>query len=664
MVNNSDGQCGAIVTYGAVHTADCIASTFGSDHAIGSGNFFSVGVHDELYIVSNAEGVNASCSFLVVVNDTEAPSITCPSNLAMSNDPGMCSAVLRYTQPVGWDNCAGRMNATMVSGLGLGGVLNVSESVTDTYVVHDANGLQAQCSVTVTVADTEAPVFHSCSGDMRVPMDSGKCYATINYGPLTATDNCGNPTVTLLEGQASGTRFSAGATLVNYSAVDSSGNTAICSFTVTVYDDQSPLITCQSSASYGTTEGVCERAVNYIVDHSDNCASNLSQTSGPASGSSLSPGSYDVAFVTTDTSGRSASCSFVVNVTDMEPPVITCPVVSASNNAPDSCSAVVTFGAPSVWDNCGATVSQTSQHGSGYAFPVGSTTVSFRAVDNAGLSGNCSVAVVVNDNQPPTIVCPTDVSTVNDWRQCGANVSLSAPQISDNCGTPSFSVISGNNWSPSFYTVGMTTNTYKVTDGSGNQAQCTMHVTVRDTETPTITCPLGVTLNNSQSYCYRNYSYSAPTIADNCAGTTLTLTSGYASGSSFPVGNTTVSYTVTDTSSMSASCSFQVIVNDIDPPAIACPAAIQTSTDPGVCYTNLSFALPRVQASCADLVKLSLLAGQMPGTLFQKGITNETFSATDPSGKNASCSFKVTVQDLEPPVVVCPNDTVVSTSAS
>src|SRR5262249_938055 len=35
----------------------------------------------------------ASCSFTVTVNDTQAPTVTCPANIAKSTDPNLCSAV-------------------------------------------------------------------------------------------------------------------------------------------------------------------------------------------------------------------------------------------------------------------------------------------------------------------------------------------------------------------------------------------------------------------------------------------------------------------------------------------------------------------------------------------------------------------------------------------
>jgi hypothetical protein len=55
-------------------------------------------------------------------------------------------------------------------------------------------------------------------------------------------------------------------------------------------------------------------------------------------------------------------------------------------------------------------------------------------------------------------------------------------------------------------------------------------------------------------------TWSAPIGSDNCPGATTTQTAGPASGSVFPVGTTTVTYTVNDAHGNSTSCSFTVTV--------------------------------------------------------------------------------------------------------
>jgi hypothetical protein len=109
--------------------------------------------------------------------------------------------------------------------------------------------------------------------------------------------------------------------------------------------------------------------------------------------------------------------------------------------------------------------------------------------------------------------------------------------------------------SGSTFPVGTTTNTFKVTDASGNTAECSFTVTVNDTEDPSITCPSNITL----SACTETASWSAPAANDNCPGATVEQTAGPASGSSFANGSTTtISYKTTDASGNTATCSFTV----------------------------------------------------------------------------------------------------------
>jgi len=70
-----------------------------------SGSTFPVGVTTQTYTVTDQLLNTASCSFTVTVNDTEAPNITCPSNIIVNHDAGMCGAVVSFTPPVGVDNC-------------------------------------------------------------------------------------------------------------------------------------------------------------------------------------------------------------------------------------------------------------------------------------------------------------------------------------------------------------------------------------------------------------------------------------------------------------------------------------------------------------------------------------------------------------------------------
>ena len=109
---------------------------------------------------------------------------------------------------------------------------------------------------------------------------------------------------------------------------------------------------------------------------------------------------------------------------------------------------------------------------------------------------------------------------------------------------------------------------------------------------PTITCPNAITQDNDLGACEAIISYPAPTAMDNCTGETVSLKSGLASGSAFPVGTTTVTYEVTDGAGNTALCSFDVTVNDTLAPGITCPANIVQANDQRACEATVTYSLP------------------------------------------------------------------------
>ncbi|MGI8917728.1 MAG: HYR domain-containing protein [Pyrinomonadaceae bacterium] len=101
--------------------------------------------------------------------------------------------------------------------------------------------------------------------------------------------------------------------------------------------------------------------------------------------------------------------------------------------------------------------------------------------------------------------------------------------------------------------------TYSVetTDSCGTASQ-SASLTL-DLTPPTISCPADIT---AASTCPSGatVNYTAPVGTDNCPGVTTVRTAGPASGSVFPIGTTSVTYTTTDSAGLSTSCSFSVTV--------------------------------------------------------------------------------------------------------
>ncbi|MBL0082836.1 MAG: HYR domain-containing protein [Saprospiraceae bacterium] len=134
------------------------------------------------------------------------------------------------------------------------------------------------------------------------------------------------------------------------------------------------------------------------------------QTAGFASGATFPVGTTANTFRVTDASGNSATCSFTVIITDNELPSITCPANVNQNVSSGTCGAVATYTAVVGTDNCpGSTTLQTAGLASGATYPVGVTTNTFRVTDASGNTATCSFTVTVMDNEPPTVFnCPID----------------------------------------------------------------------------------------------------------------------------------------------------------------------------------------------------------------------------------------------------------------
>ena len=172
---------------------------------------------------TDGNGNTASCSFTVTKVDQTAPSITCPSNKTLALGAN-CSANLPdyRSQATVTDNCGATVSQspapnTVVSGTG---------SITVVLTATDASGNTASCSFTVTKVDQTPPTL-TCASDKSIG-----CNATLTFDAPTASDNCGQPTVTVL----STTSVSTGTSTVytrKWQATDASGNTAVCSQNVT-----------------------------------------------------------------------------------------------------------------------------------------------------------------------------------------------------------------------------------------------------------------------------------------------------------------------------------------------------------------------------------------------------------------------------------------------
>ncbi len=211
-----------------------------------SGSFFPTGTTIVTATATDASG-SASCSFTVTVNEV-APSISCPANIAVNNDAGICGAAVNYAV-----SATGTPAPLVTCNPPSGSTFPVGTTMVNCTASNSA-GI-ANCSFTVTVNDNQSPTI-TCPPNISVGTNSGSCSATVNPGTATASDNCSGVTVSgsRNDRQPLNAAYPKGTTTITWTATDASGKTANCSQSVTVSDNTPPETQLVSAVDgYGTS---------------------------------------------------------------------------------------------------------------------------------------------------------------------------------------------------------------------------------------------------------------------------------------------------------------------------------------------------------------------------------------------------------------------------
>ncbi|PVX47419.1 HYR domain-containing protein [Flavobacterium sp. 103] len=615
---------------------------------------FNIGTTTVTWTATDAAGNTQSCTQTVTVTDTEKPTITCPSNVSVVADAGVCTATgVALGTPTVTDNCS--TGATLVITNDAPTIFSIGTTIV-TWAATDAAGNTATCQQTVTVTDTEKPVI-TCPTDVSVVADAGLCTASaVALGTATATDNCSTGAALVITNDAPPT-FNIGTTTVTWTATDAAGNTTTCQQSVTVTDTEKPTITCPSNVSVAADAGLCTATGVALgtPTAADNCSTGVDLVITNDAPTTFNIGTTTVTWTATDAAGNTQTCTQTVTVTDTEKPTITCPSnVSVVADAGVCTATGVALGTPTVTDNCSTGVDLVITNDAPTIFSIGTTIVTWTATDAAGNTATCQQSVTVTDTEKPTITCPSNVSVLADAGLCTATgVALGTATATDNCSSGAALVITND--APATFNIGATTVTWTATDAAGNTQSCTQTVTVTDTEKPTITCPSNVSVVADAGVCTATgVALGTPTAADNCStGVDLIITNDAVEP--FNIGTTTVTWTATDAAGNTQTCTQTVTVSDTEKPTITCPANVSVAADAGVCTaTGVALGTPIAADNCSTGVDL-VITNDAP-TTFNIGTTTVTWTATDAAGNTQTCTQTVTVTDTEKPTITCPSN--------
>ena len=256
----------------------------------------------------------------------------------------------------------------------------------------------------------------------------------------------------------------------------------------------------------------------------------------------------------------------------------------------------------------------------------GAITADASVIDAAGNTGNAPQDTATKDTAAPTITAPAAVTA--EATGTLTTVSLGSPTVSDAVDP---NPVVTNNAPLAGFPLGTTTVIWTATDASGNSATDTQDVTVVDTTPPTITAPADVTAEaTSPSGAVVSYTVTATDLVDG----TVAVTCAPVSGSTFALGETTVTCTAADAAGNIGSASFTITVQDTTPPSITVASSMSTI----VRAPKSILPTPTV----TDIVDPSPTVTNDAPNFFPPGITTVTWTATDASGNSATATTTVT----------------------
>ena len=498
---------GANVTFGA-------AEGFGSCGTItanpASGSFFPIGT--TTVVVTSSTG-GGGCSFTVTVVDTAAPTITCPANIQVTANAGQAQAFV--PDPNGSSSSVGTATTTGDQPLQLSESREDGEALTGPYpigvteitrVVTDPSGRQATCTQLIRVLPDHLLTI-SCPANVTVPSPTGCDPATgVNVGTATANSATATVTAQRSDGQALNDPYPVGVTTIVWTATDVDSQVATCTQTVTVTgtDTTPPLLDAPPNISVTTStcSVLLDDELGVATASDPDCggsAVSISRTGIPqiACPTQANPnqtcdsfvfptGTTIITYTATNSSGLSTVKTQTVTVTEDPaiPPTITAPndVTLFTGAGASSCGVTVanldtTLGTATANDNCPGVVVTRIGVPAGNVFPVGTTTVTYRATDKSGNFAEDTQVVTVVDNTPPAISCPANI-TLEPTCPTGAIATWTPPVGTDNCPGATTTRTAGP--APgSVFSIGTTTVTYSVTDAHGNgPVSCSFTVTV------------------------------------------------------------------------------------------------------------------------------------------------------------------------------------------
>ncbi|WP_422107542.1 HYR domain-containing protein [Winogradskyella sp.] len=567
----------------------------------------NIGPNTVTLTITDSNGSINSCTATFNILDLQNPTISCPSDITVNNDAGLCGASITVPSPTVGDNCSvvsvtnSFTNSSDASGTYPVGTTSMVWTVTD------GSGRQSSCTQQITVVDNETPTIN-CPSDISL-----SCPQTVNYAYPTISDNCGFPTVptsvpgfSLLGSFGDSTYFVSDtfmtgpeafamsqangydlltinskaeneyirsiipvAIQLGYNDLVTEGSFAWQSRQPMFYENWSD----GQPSSTGDSRDYVQMSLNgkwsnvsgsstarVVIEFHDYSTGRPIQVTGFPPGSLFVANTTVNTFLGKDTSGRISTCSFSVGINDTTAPNISCSAITVNADA-NSCLALINIPIPTPSDACGANIIPMTPK-TPYNFDASGGLINTPAIMNNVPTATADVELRVTFSGEHVgsgegfVLTGPDDGILLDL----ASLYSRCIEVQRNITIPS---ATWNAWIGSF---GSDLTFTVLANPSVDNNVC----------------------ENADFFRIEAISMGTLSLINDFNGTTD------ASGN-YPLGVTTVTWTVTDLSGNSSNCIQTVTVNDITAPTLTCPVDITVDS----CNPIVNYPFPTVTDDCS-----------------------------------------------------------------
>ncbi len=531
----------------------------------------------------------------------------------------------------------------------------------------------------IKVLDNTPPVV-TCPPNVSFNSYGSSCSAQVYLPQATAEDACSGAIVTTSwqfgTGYGPFNSVPVGSYQVTYTGKDGCNNTSSCQITVTVTDSKKPTAICDNQVWAFLEEDGTALIFAETFDNGsyDNCAIDHLQVSRSGEPfddfvsfdcSDIGP-SIEVKLLVVDVNGLSSECTSHALVVDQIEPEIICPANVNINCGTDYNNISLT-GQPYASDNC--SVASTSHSDAININNCGNGTVTrtWSATDLNGNTATCQQAITISDNTPITVTFPDDL--VFYACQPDTDPSITGEPVVTGSDCEQLQITHTDYF---FYTA--QPSCYQLIRKWAIIDWCSYHpndpngagfwdktqvIEVRDSVAPMLTCPANMQVGITNTSCNMWVEIPLPAVDDCSQQITYTNNSAYAQSSNgkasgtYPKGQHTVTYTVSDGCGNTSSCTMKVTLTDTQAPNPVCNNGISVTIQQGGNVTvtpgminNGSFD------NCSPTNTLVLQVSPNTFTCQDLGSKTVSLTVTDQAGNSAFCQTTVVVQDN---FNICPN---------